>query len=286
MHYHTQHKTKFFVATFILFLFSSCSFAQRDDFAGFDKGALFELMEKLDVQHDGTPSDVLNATQARWKRTGERWETADLHEDKKAELKPFFDKLELIGEWSPHHSLYDGVVILGSTFTAIEAKGRFFKQLVQKGSVQFNKIVALTGERYLTEKERDELKALGADLSVVKTEADMIRFWLKQDSIKKLFDNKEIEFVDVPATVKEDGTTLRPTTADTVSAWLGRGGKPGVYLVLSLQPHCRYQQKILQGLLPSTYDFDVVGSSDKYLNRVAVYLDAITRTLYATQTKK
>jgi len=276
------------VLTFLsLFFLTSCSsFSSRAEFAGFNKKALFSLMEQLEVKHDNTEEGIVKETQKAWLRSGERWETADLHEERKETLRPLFDDLELVNEWEPHYKQYDGVLLLGSTFFAMQAKTRYLDELVKKNPIAFNKLVVLTGERFLLEKEKDALKELGADLTKVKTEADMIRFWLEQDDAKRLFIPKEVEFIDVPAHILEDGTKKRPTTADTVNAWLKNGASPGVYLAFSLQPHCRYQKAVLTSLLPATYIVDVAGGSDNYTNRVAVYLDAITRTLYASQKKK
>ena len=252
----------------------------NDTLAGLDKKTIFELMDILNVKPlSNELSDIVIATQKAWLRKGERWETDDLHEEKKEILLPLFKKFGLIDSWMPKEKNYDGILFLGSGNLSVENKINFLITLFKEG-LTIKPITLLTGQRYLTFNEIKKLISIGADKNTMITEKDMMEFIINNELHLANLSNIEITVIDTQGKRDAEGIYSRPTTIDTVIEWLKINPKPGHYLVLSFQPHCLYQLTILKTALPSTITIEVIGDEAKN-TRVAVILDAITRTLYA-----
>ncbi len=265
---------------FSTFIFTAQAAEAQEKLAGFDKTTLYTLLNILKVDHSGDLSSIVKATQKAWIRKGERWETADLYEEKKQELLPYLEKLELINAWLPQKTTYTGILFLGSANFSVENKADFLINQLQQG-LEPNSLILLTGQRYLTDEERVTLIGQGANKDTMITETDMVRFTINKKLSAAGFADIPITVIDTPGKTTHEGKYLRPTTLDTVVEWLKTNPTPGNYLSISFQPHCRYQLTILESMLPKNISVEVVG--DKYDTRVAVLLDAITRTLYAYQ---
>lgn len=255
------------------------SLTHEQYYAGLKLSVLFNLMDTLGLQYEKTVKGIVDATQKNWLRKGERWETDDLFEDKKEELRNYFDQLGLVNAWMPQRKSYDGVLFTGSLLFSMRNKLDFLLSLNAQ-NVQFDTVVILTGKRFLIDREKEALKNMGADLDIVKTETDVARFLFQEAQKNGALKGIKVVVVDAPEVQLENGKTTRPTTADTVNQWIKDGAQPGHYLVISQQPYCTNQKVVLETLLPDSFVVEVVGKSDDYKSRVAMYLDTITRTLY------
>lgn len=251
-------------------------------YAGLKLSALYGLLDTLGYQgqYEKTVPSLVALTQKEWLRKGERWETEDKFEEQKNELEPYFNELDLIKTWAPSEKQYNGLLFTGATVVSMNSKLNLLVSYIDQG-IKLKEVVILTGQRFITEKEKKDIIELGGNPELIKTETDAAQFLFDQQHIKEKLNGVVITVVDAPETIKPDGTKQRPTTGDTVHAWLKQGALPGLYLVISQQPYCNNQKVVLETILPSNYTLDVIGKGDNYhQTRVALYLDTLARTLY------
>jgi hypothetical protein len=95
---------------------------------------------------------------------------------------------------------------------------------------------------------------------------------------------REIPVLFVAVPMLPSGSTLRrPTTDDTIDAWVATNPGPCTALFVADQPFCGYQWAVLHRLLPTEIDFDMVGQEanpEKHPLSAAISLDSIARWLY------
>ncbi len=247
--------------------------------AGFKKADLEKVLELTGVTYDGTVAGLVRATQKAWLRPGsrERWELAPLHEDKRDQLLPLFRKMWLVDEWINQRFTYNYIFFMGALVGyAMEERMETLRKLFSD-SVHADSVVILSGSRDVTERERTLLTAQGWQ-NIPPLEVDLYPQLFKENGLP--FETMVLS--NAPATKQPNGTWYRPTTADTVNAWLQRlpTPKPGVVLVVSNQPFCNYQQVVVESLLPKGFTVRTVGKKAPADTPVAVYLDTIARTLY------
>lgn len=194
-------------------------------------------------------TEILQATQKQWLRKagGERWhiqDTSYTHEQSCQEL----GMLETI---KPTKKYYDYAVVLGATVPSMQKRMQFLKELLVNRKIKVNKIVLLTGPRKLIP-EVDFL-ALDDSLHQIKdmqTETEAGAYILN-----RLFPSRaEVDVIDA---IEFSGA--RPNTDDTVRAWLKTNPKSGKVLAISHQPYVSRQEKVLQKLLPKSFNIDGVG---------------------------
>jgi hypothetical protein len=244
---------------------------------------LLDLLKIQDVQHDGTLASIVDATQKSWIRPAgkERWEIDSTQFVSSDEVWKLIDDLQLRAEVKPAQTQYDYVLLMGATAMRMQLRLRYFEQLVAQG-IAFEKLVILVGQRALTDEEKEFLKQ-NYNISDVQTESDAARVIVQNlsDTIQK-----KLQFISVPMLADGKGGMRRPTTADTVNAWLETIVQPGSCLAISNQPFVAYQHSVIRGLLPQTCTLETVGQGSTTDTRIGVYLDSVARILYQEQKNK
>ncbi len=226
---------------------------------------LLQLLELMEVPHDGTPSSIVQETQKRWIRPAgkERWEMADLTLEKKEKVLQLADQMGFIQEIRPTKQEYDYVLLLGATVFRMQARLEHMAQLWKEG-IRFNKVVILTGMRPLDPKAED---------LIAKTESEAAHI---------LWDRCELNFLPVSFVEVPMNGSIRPTTQDTIIRWMEEFPEPGSSLFISNQPYCHYQGAIVDLVLPDKFEHETVGNSaDPTSLNGAVVLDTIARWLYS-----
>ena len=226
--------------------------------------ALCQLLKFASVQVDTThlekewpQEEILNwllelirETQAKfWNRAGgkERWQVGPLSWMVN-NTNASWDCLKTLGFVSavePKNGSRGTVCLLGAAKGRMQARLQFLKELINRGKLQVEKLVLLSGERLVTEKvdgSREELEKIAhfshKDSWEKVTEMDILRYLVDQDpELKKL----PIVVVDTKAQQKSDGTWARPTTQSTVAKWLEESPADGPVYFISSQPHVQPQ---------------------------------------------
>jgi hypothetical protein len=99
---------------------------------------------------------------------------------------------------------------------------------------------------------------------------------------KSKFKHDNIVFINAPK--KPNGS--RPTTHDTVDAWIATNPKPGSCLSISSQPFVYYQEITMKNALEKHPDFGIEGvgfdydDPDYFKNNIGAYLDNLARTIF------
>lgn len=237
-----------------------------------DSSALEELFAALGVD----PARAVEQTQKEWLRKAgeERWHMQEIAPEKRQFVLEWGKKQKLFQAWEPTKMSYDKVFILGATTGRMETRLAFLKKMWKEG-VRFQEVVWMTGDRPL-DPQVDRL------LDVCKTETDAAHYIWERAELDPQLRALPCVFIAVPMKEKE-GKKLRPTTEDTVVAWLQTNPKPCTALFISDQPFCGYQFAVIKGSMPKEFGFDLVGAgveAEKYPNAAAVVLDSLARTLY------
>lgn len=228
--------------------------------------ALAELFSSMGIQQE----NYIEQTQKQWLRkpNHERWEIEELSDDKRAIVLNWAKRQNLYHAWTPERTAYDKALIFGGTTKRMHLRLEHLKMLWLNG-VRFKEVVWLTGERPLDKRADDMIK-------ICKTESDAAKVLWKSIDLPQEMRNLPVLFIDVPMGVK------RPTTEDTLLAWLKTSPEPCSLLFISNQPFCGFQFAVIYSTLPSSFDFDLVGREvdpDQYPAIAATTLDSISRWL-------
>lgn len=234
---------------------------------------LKQLLQVMEVPHDGTLPSMIKETQKKWKRPAgkERWHIENnLSEIQAKAVIDYCSKNLFFIEIMPAKKEYDYAVILGAAVATMKKRIDFLEKIARSG-VQFKQVVLLSGARPLDLKI--EIAPEGCQ-----TEGEALAFLWKASSLSKQvpwtqFNCPMITVLGVPA--------QRPTTGDTFNLWLASKPKPGVCFMVSNQPFCVYQQLVAEALMPKEFAFETVGPvADPDKVNPAVMLDTIARCLY------
>lgn len=256
---------------------------------------LFSLLASLNLQHDGSAKDIVNVTQKNLLRPAgkERWEIEDIFKDKKDLVSNQLKNLGCVDEAFPAQTVYDYVLLLGGSAQTFRNRLSFLCHVWEKG-IRFKTLVFLVGERPLDERIESReviLNDKNPDISfrsdwkfsgvLPRTESLLARLIFDQSQIPQEMRNVEIIFVDTPMQKGSDGSLKRPTTDDTVVAWLSRQSKPGSCIAISNQPFVRYQHSVLRRLLPKEFNLETVGATLSEDKTLAVQLDSVARWIFS-----
>lgn len=243
---------------------------------GFIQQPLRALLSELGIEHDGTIETVVAGTQKSWLRPSgqERWEMADPLAHYKGRLLPLFDQLGMVQAMYPAQKQYTYAVILGSLYTNVKNRLVFLIHAWQQG-LRFKKLIFLTGARPLRIDEQEALQSKISSRSFA-TETDMMQ--AIYETMEMSDDFRKVPLVVVDAQAQQGAR--RPTTADTIKAWLTLQPEPGSIIAISSQPHLGYQQAVLKTFLPKSFSVETVGRAALETTRVSEYLDALARWLY------
>lgn len=261
---------------------STSIYPTDEHIAGLNKAALTELLDILHIEHDGALPSLIEATQREFLRKPgtERWNTPDLYEEKKEQLIPIFKKMGLVLEKLPEKKEYEAALILGSANRSIEKKIDLLTSLIQKGTI-IKSIVILSGERILSENERNAVaQDYKVPIETLKTEADSI-FCILCCMLQRAQITIPIKVIRCLNAVMPNGTIIRPTRLDTIQKWIEEcNPNEGNYLAFSIQPHSIFEKNVIESVTPENICVEVIAPEWQNV-RVAVYLDAIARALYA-----
>ncbi len=258
-----RFSTRFFLFCFLSFFSLS---AARADHSLRDEARkkIFSALEIADPQE----------TQQLWVQQGkERWEFDRRCEDKRDQLWPLFEEAGLVGDVLPVAETYDYVLIPGALASRMEQRWASACRLWEKG-IRFSKIVCLSGKRNLQESEK---KRIG-DASI-QTEFDAFQWVCKKHPAPLGMDQIEIQFINAEPAPGNN----RPTTVDTIGAWLGTSPEKGSCLVVSNQPYIQYQHLIFKRILPEGFSVETVGEALDWSPPVALMLDTLGRILAQEQ---
>jgi len=158
--------------------------------------------------------------------------------------------------------------------------------------MRFDELVVLTGQRDLMAEETLDVimksklltivdrERLERRWSSVKTEKDMMQVIIEESDLPEaLRKHVKVTVVDAPKKFV-NGKLARPTTGDTVNAWMEKQPEAGSCVAISSQPHVLYQQAVLATLLPENFHVETIGYQENGHAKIAETLDALARFLY------
>jgi hypothetical protein len=238
------------------------------------RSALQELFSELGIDEN---QDLVAQTQEHWLRkpTQERWEVEDLPQNQRLFVLDWAIRNGLFDSWAPSQTHYDQAVILGGTTFRMHHRLAFLRDLWKQG-VRFEQIVFLTGDRPLDPR-------VDRYSEVCASESDAAQLIWQEADLPLAMREMPIRWIAVPMK-NEGGLSKRPTTEDTILAWVARS-RPNHALFVSNQPYCGYQSAVIKNILPDGFSFELVGEGveegDARLSNARVILDTIARWLYA-----
>jgi len=238
--------------------------------------SLNELISQFGIEAE----NIVAQTQAEWLRKSgqERWELEELPKEKRDFVLAWAEKNGLFKAWEPKAMSYDQALILGGATLTMKDRLNCLKKLWERG-VRFKKIVWLLGDRPLDPRV-DELGAHS------QTETDAAKWIWENADLPKQMRKCQLTFISLPMR-DEAGVSKRPTTEDTIVAWLQMQQTPCSCLFISNQPFCGYQFAVIKSVLPPSFSFDVAGNAQTGEDQplAAITLDTIARWLYVENTR-
>ena len=230
----------------------------------------------------------------------QRWEIADSYASMRERLMPFFSTLRMTQTVYPDSTQYDVILINGSTVPVMRMYLSFLEELWTQFGVRAPKIVLLTGKRKL-DPVRDSEALLFDDTTagvpfrgdwkrpekMPEYESKAFQILWDQMILNDALHNTEVVLIDAPEKwdAKREGYK-RPTTIDTVDAWLETNPAPGKYLSISGNPFIQYQDATFRieleknGFIKQGASLETVGPANPSITSTAIYLDTIARWLY------
>ena len=263
---------------------------------------LLKLLATLGIQHDGTLVGINKIAQEKFLRKPgqERWEMEDIYEDKRSLILPLLEKLVVIHAVFPSSRHYGTIIIHGAVVETMRQRLKFLDMLWAQG-IRGDEIVFLTGERPLDPTLENEEKLSNQELSAIpfkpgwcrkipipSTEADAASLVWDQVISHPDLQKKKVHFVRAP--MKHNpmtGKPQRPSTKDTVLAWIATEPKVGKILAISNNPYIPYQHQVMlnileqEGVLKKGVTLETVGPAANSDTLIAVHLDNLARWIYA-----
>jgi hypothetical protein len=226
------------------------------------------VLQELGVQHENSLEGINAACQKNLLRKPgvERWQIESAFEEKRPVLMTYLEKLGMRHEIKPSADLgaYDYVVFLGATTERTHDRISYIAPALKLLPAEKRPfVVLLTGMRPLDHAHED--------MSYGATESAMM------EAVYRSLGLAEIPYIVINAPMKGNA---RPTTDDTVHAWLATNPKPGRCLIVSNQPFVQRQADVLRAMLPAGFTVEACGPAAKDDCTMAVYLDELARTVY------
>lgn len=231
-------------------------------------------------------------------RQGERWEQTNRFENLRPKITPLLRELGFIDATLPHFKEYQGAIVHGALLSRVRLRVYYLVKQWQQGT-RFSHLYFLSGERplepnlenknFLTKDSESLLKIRKDWLEPVvfpETECEMIQLvWEQSEIPKDMRKQVKVHFINAP--MKKDAKNerlLRPTTDDTIKAWLKTTPIQGNYLVITNAPYTNRQDLVMRSLTPREYGFDTIGSAASKQENASVFLDELARCIFqATQ---
>lgn len=257
--------------------------------------ALLELLAILDLKHDGSLKNIVEVTQKNLLRPAgkERWQISEsMYAEKQAEIFPQLEKLGLFKKNQASQKNYRYSILLGATVSSVRNRLAFLMSEWERG-VRFNEIIILAGQRILDSEKESEITLYDRANKILPikqswqqpekkpaTETEMIKMLFEQVQFSDDLGKIPRTFIDAHSQKNSDGSVRRPTTSDTVKAWLAQNPVPGSCLVISCQPYVTYQDSVMKTLMPASFLTDTIGAEVDTSESLATLLDTVARILY------
>ncbi len=256
---------------------TSAEIADKDHFVY--SSNLKRLFALTNINCEDSLESMVEATQKKWLRPQgkERWDIKELYSPKEVnKIRLLSEGMCFFQEVLPTEKFYDYALVLGATFSSVQDRFSFLIKLWKMG-VRFRELVFLAGERPLD--PRIEPASIFFETEKApKNETEMMQYVYDHWEMPKEMKGLPFQIVSVPFDVKKGH---RPSTGDTIQAWMDLSPKPGKCLFVSNQPYCLYQNLVVKNYLPKSFHFETVGLSVSSLDiSGSVLLDTVARCLY------
>lgn len=287
---HKKHHTLF--ATLIVVFLASCDNQVKSDAFVHESTNMVtdpvaQLLKFTQVQTDLSLADVVAKTQQYWLRKPgtERWQIQQNQFQNGPEMLALFEQLNLLCEKKPQLKHYDYLVVPGALFKTMVNRMNYAIELFKQG-ISFDTIVLFASDRPLFLDQGEHAQAFAEYMQcsnnseLIKTEADILQMIYNFAEMPEKM--RQLPCQLVSASMKEiDGKMVRPTTKDTVLAWMNKNPKPGTVLLVSNQPNVDFQYLVIQAHLPATFKVEAVGAAaDQSGITLDILLDNLARILY------
>jgi hypothetical protein len=231
--------------------------------------SVLKIFSILGISHDNTPAGIVQRGQEILlrKKGQERWEIGSVFEEKRTELLPYLEQLGFVNAVAPMPGLYDYFIIFGFATSDMKNQFDYITPFIQSNTVRGKNVILLTSSLPLPEQFKR--------YHFGETEAAMMCGLFKQS----ILSGKPSQCIEVPMIV-EHNKMRRPTTQDTIEAWLATRPVPGSCLALSAQPFIRRQSSLLEALLPSSFTMTPAGPEAEHDMPIGLYLDELARALH------
>lgn len=206
-------------------------------------------------------------------RQGERQEPQTIRFEKlKPQIKPLLADLGFIDSIAAHCKTYQGAIVHGSFLSGVRLRFNYLVEQWKKG-VRFHSIYFLSGERPLTEEEKENPFMQGLEKQ---TESEMTEVvWKKSQIPNEMRNAVKVFFVNA-----KGNQGARPTTDDTVKAWLKETPPFGYYLAVTNAPYINRQHLVMRTIAPNEYKFDTIGPRANDQIKMAIVLDELARCIF------
>lgn len=231
-------------------------------------------------------------------RQGERWEQqTERFEALKPTLFPLLKEAGFVNLALPQFKEYHGAIVHGALFPTVRLRMNALVEQWKQG-VRFSDLYFFSGERPLepssensatfTQDEASPLKiksGWSAPAELPKTECEMVQLvWDQSDIPEEMRQLVKVHFINAP--MKKDPKSeklLRPTTDDTVEAWLKTSPPEGRYLVVSNAPYTNRQDLVTRRIASNGFGFDTIGPAAGDQVKMAIFLDELARLIFQTK---
>lgn len=234
---------------------------------------LLKILSFFGIAHEGTLESIVQQTQAHFLRAKnkERWDINSVESKKlRSNVLPCLKHLGLVNTLPPSPGVYDYVVVFGFVSINVQRSFDCIDAYLQSNVLQTRSVVLLTSSLPLPPGKPWYKKG--------QSEAD----WMVSLYTQSLLSRYPYTCINVPMITEKD-IVRRPTTEDTVHAWLKTKPVPGKVLVVSSLPFIRRQTRILEMLAPQGFSFAPSGPAAERGFPLALYLDELARMLYQEQ---
>ena len=263
--------------------------------------ALEELLNVLSVEHDGTLDSIIDATQKAWLRPPgvNRWEMKERFYEKRFVLLPLFTQLGLVHSILPTRGHYTYALVHSNVIRSFRRRLAFLTHMWSSG-IRFGALIFLCS----AEPIYPEIEHAGVlfnntcqELSFKSnwcppekppiTQKEMMEMVFEQTELPQDMQHLPIFFMEAPMRTLKNGTIARPNTATTIQEWLAANPYPGSScLFISDQPYVGYQDIVARTCVPETFNMETVGMRAEPGEKIAIFLDTITRTLYQERKRR
>lgn len=236
---------------------------------------LCSLAKICGMEEGNSLEDVNYWMQKNLLRQQERWEIQEgKFESMKDELYPLLARLGFIEGRQAKRQMYEGAIVHGALLKTARARLNTLIEEWKRG-VRFTHLYFLSGER-----------PLNADLENIeaKTEKEMMeRLWEEALLPEEMRLVVKVHFINAP--MKKIGDSIfRPTTEDTVKEWVKTEPPFGHYLAVSNAPYIVRQDLIMRAASPEEYTFETIGQKAYSEQKIAIFLDEVTRAVFILST--